>query len=202
MGYLDNTCAVIADGVTFDCAAPPIPGVLADILVINKSDVSTVSTGASDSITDIALASGGKVAYRFQGIVSTNGPSTAPSWELDTSGIFPGFRHSVQIHILDKAPATKAMLNKLARGTYYVIVETPEQTDEPFVVFGLSGATGHGLVMTEATRDFNSSDTGGVPVVTLATPGTLKEAKAPVTWFDTDYATTAAAVADLLTPTP
>ena len=102
---------------------------------------------------------------------------------------------------MDKAPATKAMLNKLARGTYYVIVETPEQTDEPFVVFGLSGATGHGLVMTEATRDFNSSDTGGVPVVTLATPGTLKEAKAPVTWFDTDYATTAAAVTALLTPT-
>ena len=201
MGLLDNTCAVIAAGVTYDCDNPPVPGILADILIVNKSDIDTVATGANGEITAITLASGSKVAYKFQGVVSNNGPSGIPSWELDTSGVSAGFKHNLQIHIMDKSAATNELIGKIARGTYVAVVETPEQTTEPFIVFGLSGSAGHGLVMTEGTREYNNSDTGGVALITLGTPSNLKEKQAPTNWFITDYATTSTAVGTLLVPT-
>lgn len=198
MSTLGNSCAAIADGADFNCAAPPIAGVLADILLMNKNDILSVTRGGTLDVTALALKTGAKVAYKVQGVIASDGtPSAAPSAEYRVTGQVPGFGHTLAFGVLDKSAATlEDFLAKVHLTEIVALVETKDSV-EPFVVFGLD----HGMKVSEGTRDYNNADNGGTWNITLTTPSNLKETLPPARFFDTDYATTAAKVTGLLTPT-
>jgi len=192
---LGSTCAVISQNTAFTCATPPLAGTLDNILLINPSEVSSI-TATANVISDITMLST-KEAYVVAGVIGTDGqPSAKPRAELINDGLVPGWKHILEVTILDKTATTAAnVISKLPVAPVMAVFETKDPA-EPFVVLGRT----HGLKAVSATRDFNDGANGGCWTLVLETPPGLKELYPEYKLLDTDYDTPAALVVGLQTP--
>jgi hypothetical protein len=93
-------------------------------------------------------------------------------------------------------------LEKMALGKMVAVVENVNAAGNADSVFEMFGQ-GVGMEVVALTRLSRDADTMGAFAITLQTPDNQgKESKLPLSFWDTDYATTKAKVVALETPAP
>ena len=192
MGCLDGITAAI----TNDCAKQPVRGLVREAYVMNRADASfTVDGTNSVLITAIAMASTKQAwkvtAYRqdmdagFDLVVSENLPEKyAHYWKIE-----PWDENSDQIKNLDNLEDLVVVVEREGGSN-------KDSGDGAFQIYGLD----LGLYKSSATQRANDND--GAPVYEFTSREGQQERHSKNIFFDTDYATTKAALEALLTPAP
>jgi hypothetical protein len=179
-------------GADYNCADPIQPGLFNYVYLINKSDISSY-TITSGILTNITLKPG-KVAYKFEGI---RGSFDARYEQVNTGFFSTGYRHIIEMSIYDISSDGKVNIEKLALNDMVGITflsNSPGNDNTYFEVYGL----GVGLETVQLTRINTDLEYMGAFRATLQTSETLIEGLLPLTYFNTDYATSKAEIDSLL----
>jgi hypothetical protein len=169
------------------------------IWLANKDDIAsfTYDVTYSTLVTAITMNSGGAF-YKFQGFRQ----SVTPSTEFVPADVAIGYNHILEFHVFDISAAQKENLQKMALDKMVAIVENANVAGNSNSVFEIFGG-GVGMEVLTLTRLSRDADTMGAFAITLQTPDNQgKESKLPLSFWDTDYATTKAKVVALETPAP
>lgn len=186
-----TNCGKLTRGARYDCDNPAQGGVEKDVILVNKDDilgVTRTSIEGVEFITDLVLKNNA-IGYEFQGF----GTSVVPSHTLRRSATSVTYDHIVQLQVFEVNQWQKNNLEKAALGRQVAIVKnfSNDLDRNYFEIYGLD----IGLQLNELTREPSNSETGGSFTGIFRTledrPG---EKKMPVTWFDTDLATTEAKI--------
>ena len=191
-------CGGISAGATFDCDNPVQPGMIPRVWMANKSDIESLTFGTNSSvITAITMKSGGAF-YVFDGYRQSVNAETA----FIPQTVSSGYDHVLNIQVFEIDSTQKLNLEKMALSKMVAIIEnqnTVGNGDSVFEVFG----GGVGMEVETLTRINRDTETAGSFSVGLKTSDDEgKEAKLPLSFFDTDYATTLAKIVALETPAP
>lgn len=185
---------ITADFIPADYTKLEIGGVSGKVYVINYGDwLSTTKTESADgTITGIVLPTGAK-ATEYDLPRGASIPSTPA---VINSGGKSGFTHTVQMFIPTKDQAIKKeIVGQLNYGRVVLIVVLDSSI--------VAQVFGHdvGMSLTAYEEAPNDPSKGGGIDVTFATPSDVTpENMTPVTFFNTDRATTLADLNDLKTP--
>jgi len=188
-----NECGYLDADIQPACDALPIKGMETRIFILNFEDWlnATVTQGATvDIISAIALAST-KEAY--EAIVPPNFPKERYTSEKGDSG-YAIYTHEIDV-LVEPTAEGKLFAKDAGRGRFVVIAEKKAKgTDKEDAFDVLGGDAG-----IEGTITYDSDANDGHIAITIASPD-ARESGPPKTFFNTDYATTVAALEALLTP--
>jgi hypothetical protein len=193
------SCQGLTMGAAINCADPLTPGIRKRLIGFNYDDIADVQYNVTKTnvIESITLASGTQ-GWVFEGIKQ----SIVPTQELVPQTASNGWKHGVLQSLFDVSSEQKLNIQGMAnKGTVWVVENANDSSnsDSIFEVYGL----GRGLEAETITRSPVDSESGAAYVIQLSTPAEGGNEVVPVeSWFDTDYATTLAAVESLLTPAP
>lgn len=185
-----NCSNLITAAIANDCGKQPVSGAEISFWVLNRSEIATITEDTNPAlITAITMATG-KQAYKF---VAGKRELNA-GYDLVASENFPDvFAHYASFQPWAKDSDTLAALKDM--NDVVVIVEANGvQQEGKFEIYGLH----NGLHKTSASKRVN--DNRGVPTIELASRSGGEEAYPNYVIWDTDYATTKAAVVALETP--
>lgn len=191
-------CGGITIGAAYDCTAPISPGTKSTIWVANRDDIESYTVGTNSSvITAITMKSGGAF-YVFEG----NRNSVTPTATFVPQTVSSGFDHMVNWNVFDISSLQKVNLEILSLSKITIIVENVNATGNGDSIFEVYGH-GIGMEVETMTRINNDTETAGSFAIQTRTPDTGgKETQLPLSFFDTDYATTLAKIVLLETPAP
>ena len=192
------TCITkLTSGFTADCDNLPIAGLEADVTVLNFEDIDrTLTTLNADKTLITALTMNtGTNGYKWEGFKQSN---VAGFETVERDNLPDGFKHRLSGVIYKLSADARKELNALARGARLVIIVERKfkggaTQDCAFEVYGYDS----GMELAEGTMVTNEN--AGTVQLTVETPDGEEEPNVPYLFFDTDYATTKAAV-DALTP--
>jgi hypothetical protein len=193
------SCSGLVQGAVINCDDPLTPGIRKRLIGFNLADILTVTydVAKKNVIKSIVLKPGGKAAFVFEGIKQ----SITPTQELRPQTTSNGWQHGILMSIFDVSSEQKINIQGMANKSTVWVVENANDSsnsDSIFEVYGL----GRGLEAETITRSPTDTESGAAYVIQLQTPAEGGSEVVPVeSWFDTDYATTLAAVETLLTPT-
>jgi len=190
---MPTSCASISDEVLLDCSNPIVGGANDRIYLINKSDIASVTYDPSTPsnpylVTGITL-NGGKYAYAYEG----QNQSVDLRAALVRQRYAVVYDHEVIFKVFDNTAEVKKQVEALGRGVLVAIVQKNfkgSNTESEFEIYGLNS----GLVATVAESNASDTDTQGAWNITLISSEFSKEPGPPKTFWDTDYATTLAAL--------
>jgi hypothetical protein len=189
-----SACGEITIGSTYSCTNPLQGGARPNVRLINLNDIESVtySETTPNLITAIVLKEGAK-AYLFEGF----GKSVTPQQEVIKLASGQNlYKHQVGLFIFDRTQSQKNNIQRLVLGQFVAIVEATKKDANAFEVFGL----GNGLELVPGVINQLQENNGAYTIV-LATPDGSAEALLPQTFFVTDFATTLAAIEELVNPT-
>lgn len=192
-------CSKIQLGFEMDsCEDTALAGTAGRILLINYSDVDRALSkmSATDpNVVESLVLKTGAVAYEVD---SMPGSAVLGESGLVVGTYKSGFSHSVTGRIFKKNEDAKSFINQLPNALVIALVENKNLGDDGDTKYELYG-WGAGLRLTEHTGSTDMPDDAPYTFV-LATPENTREPSLPPSFFDTDMATTDAAVDALLTP--
>lgn len=198
----------IDEGVGFDCDITG--GVEANLYLFNREEITAYQRAVGNTqiiedfvmqiITPAVPGDPGTPAvvakgYLFEGY--TNSVKPKIDGVVKTFGF--GYNHLVDFLIFKRGSDVKATIEKMAMsrlGLVAVIEHLGKTTDATFEVLG----TDVGLRLLAISDDPTNVDNGGAYSLQLASPNDFKEPHMPATFYDTDYATTKAALLALIAP--
>ena len=186
-------CSGISAGATYDCTDPLQPGVNARIWLANKDDIASYTYGANTNLVTAITMAATKTFFVFQGFKQ----SVEPSVELVSQPVSVSYDHILNFHVFDISSTQKVNLQKMALNKIVAIVENVNAAgngDSVFEIFG-SGVGLEVVSMTRLSRDTESMGAFSIGLKTSDNEG--KESKLPLSFFNTDYATTLAAITAL-----
>ena len=196
---LERACEGLVMGAEIDCADPLSPGIRKRLIGFNLEDIENVDYDVvNTNVVELITLKTGKQAWVFEGIKQ----SIVPSQELVNTPTASTWRHSIIQSIFDVSSEQKLNIQGMATKATVWIVENANDSsnsDSIFEVYGLQ----RGLEAQTITRSPVDTESGAAYVLELATPDEGGNEPVPVeSFFDTDFATTLAAVETLLTPAP
>ena len=196
---LERACEGLVMGASIDCADPLSPGIRKRLIGFNLEDIENVDYDVvNTNVVELITLKTGKQAWVFEGIKQ----SIVPSQELVNTPTASTWRHSIIQSIFDVSSEQKLNIQGMATKATVWIVENANDSsnaDSIFEVYGLQ----RGLEAQTITRSPVDTESGAAYVLELATPDEGGNEPVPVeSFFDTDFATTLAAVETLLTPAP
>lgn len=186
-------CGSISDDVSQDCDNPMVAGTKDRLILLNFSDLDSVSKNANPLIIEDMLLASGTEAFQYDGKNNSNGNN----FELIVKDFAEVYKHKLPFKVFKNDGATKQQLELLAKGRVIAIVENNHKGsggDAAFEILGLDS----GLVLTVHTRDANDDPTQGAHDLMLESSDKSLEPHVPVTFFSVDYATTKALIDALL----
>lgn len=192
------TCEITSDFLPADCIDLESGGVSGDLYLINWNDWLTATKtvdGVTKEISAITITNTGNRAYKYE---LTRGASVVTSPLTVNNGGKSGYLHTILTFIPTKDQAVKAELTKLINFGRVVAIVVLDSS----VVANVYG-NDVGLAMTAFEEAPNDPAKGGGLQPTFSTPAdTTLENLPGITFFNTDRATTVAALEALLTPAP
>jgi len=200
LGAFASACGGITIGADYDCLQPLVPGVKQRLILFNLDDLDVVAYSAVPPTSLIELISlvSTKQGFAYEGIKR----SLNPQYAFIPQTVSVGYDHQVDFLVFDVSQEQKDNLEAMGLGKVVAVVEnnnSPGNANSVFEVYGL----GVGLEIITMTRIPGDLETTGAFAISLKTSDNEgKEPKMPQSWFDTDYATTKAAVETLLVPAP
>lgn len=187
-------CGAITSGITLNCTDPLEAGVNATFYIANKDDIATVAYDPSNAmLVDGITMKAGKSFYTFEGQLQ----STEPLSVMVKGKYVNNFEHTVSFLIFKIDPATKEEILNMKNGNFVCIIQNNYRGangNSKYEIYGV----GTGLKAEVLERNPADAETLGAFKVTLKTQEYAREAKMPVTFFDTDETTTDAAIQALL----
>lgn len=190
-------CGAITAGNAPACDAPIVGGTNEIMLLMNFNEIASYTeNGTTKVIEDITMATT-KRAWEFQGQLLSN----EPKYSLVGKKYNNLYKHEIKFLCFDVSPAAKLNLEKMAKGRLTAVIQYNYKgilEDSAYDVYGKEA----GLYVTALERNPNDPDNQGAIVVTLSSRDESLESRMPVSFFDTDYATTKALVDSLTTPAP
>lgn len=191
-------CEITTDFLPADCISLESGGVSGDVYLLNWNDWLTATITrdpVTKEISAIALTNVGNRAYKYE---LTRGGSVPTSPLTPNAGGKGGFLHTVVAFVPTKDQSVKADLAKLVNFGRVVAIVVLDSS----VVANVYG-NDVGLAMTAFEEAPNDPSKGGGLQPTFSTPAdTTLENLPGITFFNTDRATTIAALEALLTPVP
>lgn len=189
-------CAGITAGSLYDCDDPIQPGVLQTVQMGNLKDIESTTFDVTFPylLTGITMKTT-KAMFLFEGVRN----STIPSYEFVPQAAGNGWNHIVSFSIFEIDSVQKQNIEAMASTEQFAIIQNSLDSgngDNFFEVYGL----GRGLVPLTIVRAPAATDTQGAFQLEFNSGDQAIESKTPSTFFDTDLATTQAAVLALLTP--
>ncbi len=159
-----------------------VAGVRDEIILVNIDDISGFVFDAGNPLLITAVTRvSTTLGYGFEGQLNSN----EPSYELVKQGFNRVYDHILTFKGFDVSAASKLNFSQMVKAKVVAFIENNDKT---FEVYGADT----GLLVDTLVRNPNDSDTGGAFDVTLRSDENIKEPKMPLTWLDTDYATTKA----------
>lgn len=189
-------CTGISIGADYDCTAPLKSKVNERLLVGNLDDIESITYDVTNPtlITAITMKTG-KQMFAFQGVRS----SVKPQADLVASEVMVGFSHQVDFSVFEVDAAQKENLQALSSKSSFAIYQNPKDSSLGDAIYEVLGVNS-GLEVSSLSRMAADGTTGGAYVVQLKTPEAASETSLPNSYFDTDVATTDAAILVLLAP--
>jgi len=190
-----TTCGNITASYGFDCANPLQGGTADRAYIMNYEDWRAATLGFAVNnlvIESIVLAGLAKAFY-----VDGKNNSNAPSFQLVKQTYADVYDHMFNFLVFDLANDKKKALNDMVGGKYVVIFENNFRGNSAEATFEVLGANA-GMEFKTLTRNPLDNDNQGAYVINMGTQETGKEPFMPYSFFDTDYATTKAALEALL----
>jgi len=189
-------CAGITIGADYDCLDPLKAKVNERLLVGNLNDIASVVFDPTNPTLVTALTMKvGAAMYAFEGVRST----VKPQVDLVASDVTVGFSHQCDFSVFEVDAAQKENLQSMAAVSQFLIYQNPKDSSLGDAVWEIMGLNS-GLEATTITRLPADGATGGAYTVQLKTPEAASETILPNSFFDTDIATTEAAIEALLIP--
>ena len=189
-------CTGITIGADYDCADPLKAKVSEALYVGNLADIATVTYDVTNPtlITAITMKPT-KQMFTFQGVRST----VKPQVDLVASEVTVGFSHQCDFSVFEVDAAQKENLQAMSTVSQFLIYQNPKDSSLGDAVWEVMGINS-GLEMATLTRMPADGATGGAYTCQLKTPEAASETELPNSFFDTDIATTEAALLVLLAP--
>ncbi len=189
-------CGALSLDITFDCDNQVVAGTIPRVWLIDKTTVDSVTVGANASIASAIVFAVGGEALVYEGFRNSVNPESA----FIPTTLTAGYDHQLAIQVYKIDSLTKLELEKLSLNKIMALVEnvnTPGNGDSVFELFGADA----GMEMLTLTRLNRDQESGGTYSVVLKTSDESgKEPKLPLSFFDTDYATTLAKIITYETP--
>jgi hypothetical protein len=188
-GAINQNCDANGNGL--------ITGAAETIMIYNFNEISladfTFDVTDTNRVTAITNPSGVQ-AYAFTGFRRTN----KPSYELVPGTVSVGYNHILNFSVLESTYAQKENLMRLNTGYTIAVIENLDQSgDNTFEIYGSKV----GLEVITNLRDIDDVENGAGFQINLQTGENVsKEPLMPLTFFETDYATTKALFDALITP--
>lgn len=174
------------------CNEPSIAGTGKKLYIFNYEDRDLANSVVdNDVISEIALKAG-KDGYSFETV--ENGTSGSTTLEVGT--YFSVTKQLVALRFMAKSEANKSYVNKLLGSKVIVVVPNLEEGTDGTVKYEVYGWKS-GLTATELIADTEMADSV-VYTVTMASGERGVEGTLPKTFYNTDPATTEAALDALL----
>lgn len=186
-------CSKITAGfIVADCDGPAIAGTSGRVVLVSFTDIDrTKSTVANNVISTIVLKSGAK-AYEVDSL-----PNAVVGDSPVTVGTYVStFQHTLAVRIFKKSEAAKKFVNQLPTARVIAIVENNERGAKGEVKYEVYGWNS-GLTMTELAATTEMTD-GVAYQIGLSSSSVAQEKTLPMSFFNTDEATTDEAVNALL----
>ena len=193
-----EACGLATASILRDCDTPLTGGTKTTVWLGNISEVDDYTQDVYNKliVSGITLASG-KTLFKLEGDSGTNGSSVGANYKMVKLPFGRAWEHEVSGLAFSIDPDTKLELDKWVQGQLFMIVENKhkgEDGNSAFEIYGLDA----GLQMEEFERNPNDKDTLGAFKFRLKTDENSREGNMPYTFWDTDYATTLAAINALL----
>lgn len=193
-----EACGLATASILRDCDTPLTGGTNTTVWLGNRSEVSSYDQDSYNKliVTGLTLAAD-KTLFKLEGDSGTNGSSVGAMYKMVKLAYGRAFEHEVSVLAFSIDPDTKLELDKWVKGDLFMIVENKfrgESGNSAFEIYGLDA----GLQMEEFERNPNDKDTLGAFKFRLKTDENSREGNMPYTFWDTDYATTLAAINALL----
>jgi len=194
---LATICGKISSNVSIDCDNPLQAGAEDTLILINyddwqSSDI-TYNVANPQIIENVVLPSG-VTGYSYQG----KNNSIAPKYEFIKQTFAEVYNHEINFKVFDVAPAAKAQLELMAKGSMVAIVNNKFKGASGNAAYEVYG-TNAGLVMSQNIRDLINQENQGAFDVIIKSSETALEPHMPKTFFITNLATTKAIVDGLVT---
>ena len=193
-------CNLLTRSISPDCENPMVPGVGKRAwiypLSVWQAAAKVLDNTDTNLITSFVLASGDTGIY----LDVPSGVAIEPSYTANVGTFGTTFLHQVILRVFKNNLKIKQQVEKLNRGEFVVIVENNYKGDDDDVAFEVYGYTA-GLRASEAGRTVNDVDSLGSYTMTLASQETQPEPRLPLSYLDTDYATSLAALNASVTAT-
>ena len=189
---LSPICAEIAAGVAFDCDNIPNKGVDATIYIANFNDIASYTFNASTNIASAITMVSGKTFFSFEGSKT----SAKPKSIMRKLPFINVHDHEVSSAVFKVDAPTFTVMQDMCGGKFVMIVKnnfigTAGETE--YKIYGKDS----GLFMENLVYDPYNAD-GALLTFTLKSDPDSPESRLPVAFYNTNRATTAAAVAALL----
>lgn len=189
-------CNGITIGSDYDCLDPLKAKVNESLSIGNLDDIESVTYDVTNPtlITGIVMKQT-KQMFTFQGVRST----VKPQVDLVASDVNVGFSHQCDFSVFEVDAAQKENLQAMSTISQFLIYQNPKDSSLGDAVWEVMGINS-GLEMATLVRMPADGATGGAYTCQLKTPEAASETELPNSFFDTDIATTEAALAVLLAP--
>ena len=197
-----TTCGLISSSIDKNCLDPNVTGINDRIILINYDDIDTITYNSSNKLIiegiTLVTASPAKAAYYVDGMNFSNLQKNM----MQRSGPRFEYDHNITFKIFDNNPTVKAWIDNAMGGRFVVIIENNYDNENATTqasssVYEVLGAK-YGLEILSAENDKDNKEVGNGWILTLGCNENIKEQTPPHTFFITDKATTAAAIAALL----
>lgn len=186
-------CSKITTGfIVADCDGPALAGTTGRVILVSFTDIDRAkSKVAANVISEIVLKQGAK-GYEVDSL-----PNAVVGEAPITAGTYVAtFQHNLTVRIFKKSEAAKKFVNQLSTARVVAIVENNERGADGEVKYEVYGWNS-GLSLTDLTDSTEMTD-GVAYQIGLGSSSAAQEKSLPLSFFNTDEATTDEAVEALL----
>jgi len=186
-------CSKITAGfIVADCDGPAIAGTSGRVVLVSFTDIDRAKSTVADNVISAIVLKSGNKGYEVDSL-----PNAVVGDSPVTVGTYVStFQHTLTVRIFKKSEAAKKFVNQLPTARVVAIVENNERGAKGEVKYEVYGWYS-GLTMTELAATTEMTD-GVAYQIGLGSSSTAQEKTLPMSFFNTDEATTDEAVEALL----
>lgn len=175
-----------------ECGTPALAGTAPRVILVSYTDINKgLSVVANNVISELVLKAGAK-AYEVDSISN----ATVGEDTVNVGTYVRTHQHNVTVRIVKKSEAAKKFVNGLTNARVVAIVENNDRGDDGDTKYEVYGYDS-GLELNDLTASTEVAD-GVAYLFTLGSGTIAQEGSLPKSFFNTDEATTDAAIEALL----
>ena len=190
-------CSKITTGfIVADCDGPALAGTTGRVILVSFTDIDRAKSKVAQNIISAIVLKEGAKGYEVESLPN----AVVGDAPINAGTYVTTFQHNLTVRIFKKSEAAKKFVNQLSTARVVAIVENNERGPEGEVKYEVYGWNS-GLSLTDLTDSTEMTD-GVAYQIGLGSSSNAQEKSLPLSFFNTDEATTDEAVEALLGTAP